>query len=111
MGRIDYSISSESRTLDKLEREKNMMPFTKCHVCGGELETKAVEKVLRGDKHTAILNVSAEVCLHCGEKLYTEETVRYFESIRHKLQRQQTNEFQILGNSFTVPDNLAERVL
>ena len=52
-------------------------------VCGGELETKAVEKIVRGGKHTAILNVSAEVCLHCGEKLFAEETVRYFETIRH----------------------------
>jgi uncharacterized protein with PIN domain len=31
--------------LDKLEREKNMMPFTKCPICGGELETKEVEKI------------------------------------------------------------------
>ncbi len=70
-----------------------------------------MEKIVRGGKHTAILKVSAEVCLHCGEKLYTEETIRYFETIRHKLQRQETNDFQILGNSFSVPDNLAERVL
>jgi YgiT-type zinc finger domain-containing protein len=54
--------------MDKLEREKNMMPFTKCPICGGELETKEVEKIVRGGKHTSILNVSAEVCLHCGEK-------------------------------------------
>jgi YgiT-type zinc finger domain-containing protein len=35
-----------------------MMPFTKCPICGGELETKEVEKIVRGGKHTAILNVS-----------------------------------------------------
>jgi YgiT-type zinc finger domain-containing protein len=64
-----------------------MMPFTKCPICGGELEANEVEKIVRGGKHTAILNVAAEVCLHCGEKLYAEETVRYFEVIRHKLQR------------------------
>ena len=94
-----------------VEREKNMMPFTKCPICGGELETKEVEKIVRGGKHTAILNVSAEVCLHCGEKLYAEETVRYFETIRHKLQRQETNDFQILGNSFTVTNNSAQRAI
>ncbi len=88
-----------------------MMPFTKCPLCGGELETKDVEKIVRGGKHTAILNVSAEVCLHCGEKLYAEETVRYFETIRHKLQRQETNGFQVLGNTFTVANELAQRVL
>lgn len=88
-----------------------MMPFTKCPICGGELETKAVEKIVRGGKHTAILNVSAEVCLHCGEKLYAEETVRYFEAIRRKLQRQETNDFQVLGNTFTVPNESAQRAL
>jgi YgiT-type zinc finger domain-containing protein len=79
-----------------------MMPFTKCPLCGGELEIKKVEKIVRGGKHTAILNVLADVCLHCGEKLYTEETVRYFENIRHKLKCQETNDFQIVGNTFTV---------
>jgi YgiT-type zinc finger domain-containing protein len=59
-----------------------MMPFTKCPICGGELESKEVEKIVRGGKHASILNVAAEVCLHCGEKLYAEETVRYFEIIR-----------------------------
>lgn len=88
-----------------------MMPFTKCPICGGELETKEVEKIVRGGKHTAILNVSAEVCLHCGEKLYAEETVRYFEAIRRKLQRQETNDFQVLGNTFTVPNESAQRAL
>jgi len=88
-----------------------MMSFTKCPICGSELETKEVEKIVRGGKHTAILNVSAEVCLHCGEKLYAEETVRYFETIRHKLQRQETNDFQVLGNTFTVTNELAQRAL
>lgn len=88
-----------------------MMPFTKCPICGGELEAKEVEKIVRGGKHTAILNVSAEVCLHCGEKLYAEETVRYFEAIRRKLQRQETNDFQVLGNTFTVTNESAQRAL
>ena len=88
-----------------------MMPFTKCPICGGELETKEVEKIVRGGKHTAILNVSAEVCLHCCEKLYAEETVRYFENIRYKLQLQETKDFQVLGNSFTVTNHSAQRAL
>jgi YgiT-type zinc finger domain-containing protein len=79
-----------------------MMPFTKCPLCGGELTLKNVEKIVRGGKHAAILTVSAEVCLHCGEKLYAEETVRYFESIRRKLQCQEVSDFQLLGNTFTV---------
>ena len=48
-----------------------MMSFDKCPVCGGELIEKNVEKLLRGGIHTAALTVRAEVCLNCGERLYT----------------------------------------
>jgi YgiT-type zinc finger domain-containing protein len=79
-----------------------MMPFTKCPVCGGELIEKEVEKLLRGGIHTAVLRVRAEVCLHCGERLYSQETVRRFEEVRAKLERQETADFQPLGQSFQV---------
>lgn len=79
-----------------------MMPFQKCPVCGGELAEKEVEKLLRGGVHTAVVRVRAEVCLHCGERLYSQDTVRRFEEIRAKLERQQTSDFQLLGQSFQV---------
>ncbi|MEW5717684.1 MAG: YgiT-type zinc finger protein [Chloroflexota bacterium] len=79
-----------------------MAPFEKCPVCGGELVEKEVEKLLRGGKNTAVLKVPAEVCLHCGERLYSQETVRRFEEIRSKLERQETAEFQLLGLAFQV---------
>ena len=63
---------------------------------------KDVEKLLRGGIHTAVLTVSAEVCLQCGERLYAPETVRRFEQIRAKLERQEVEEFQLLGRSFQV---------
>ncbi len=44
-----------------------MLPFEKCPVCGGELKNKILEKILHGGKHTAILRVDAEACLHCGD--------------------------------------------
>ena len=77
-----------------------MMPFAKCPTCGGELAEKEVEKLLRGGVHTAILKVHAEVCLHCGERLYSQETARRFEEIRAKLKRQETAAFQPVGLSF-----------
>ncbi|MBU4184731.1 MAG: YgiT-type zinc finger protein [Desulfobacteraceae bacterium] len=82
-----------------------MMPFEKCPVCGGELKEKEVEKLMRGGNHTATLRVHAEVCLHCGERLYTEETVRLFEKIRNKLKRQELLDFQPLGQLFAVDAN------
>jgi predicted nucleotidyltransferase len=44
---------------------------------------------IKGDVHTAVLKVRAEVCLRCGERLYTAETVRRFEEMREKLERQE----------------------
>jgi len=79
-----------------------MKPFDKCPVCGGELVEKVVEKLLKGGIHTAMLKVRAEVCLRCGERLYSVETVRRFEQIRQKLERQEVAEFQPLGQSFQV---------
>ncbi|MEJ5365387.1 MAG: YgiT-type zinc finger protein [Desulfosoma sp.] len=79
-----------------------MRPFEKCPVCGGELVEKHVEKLLKGGVHTAVITVRAEVCLRCGERLYSAETVRRFEQIRQKLERQEVAEFQPLGQSFQV---------
>lgn len=79
-----------------------MQPFDRCPVCGGELVSKTVEKLLRGAGDTAVLQVEAEVCLRCGERLYSQETVRRFEQVRAKLERQDTAEFQPLGRSFRV---------
>jgi len=82
-----------------------MISFMVCPVCGGEMVEKEVEKLLRGGIHTAVLHVKAEVCLHCGERLYSEETVRYFEHIRLKLKQQDVDDFTPLGQSFQVAYN------
>lgn len=79
-----------------------MMPFSKCPVCGGELVEKDVEKLLRGGIHTAVLTVQAEVCLSCGERLYTQETIKLFEQIRTKLEKQEVTGFLPLGQSFRI---------
>lgn len=79
-----------------------MNAFEKCPVCGGELKTRQVEKLLRGGGNTVSLAVTAEVCLHCGERLYAEEVVRHFEEIRTKLQRQEFEHLKPIGRSFTV---------
>jgi YgiT-type zinc finger domain-containing protein len=80
-----------------------MTPFSKCPVCGGEIVEREVEKLLRGGCNIASVTVLAEVCLHCGERLFSKETVVRFEEIRYKLARQQVAEFKSLGQSFQVP--------
>jgi YgiT-type zinc finger domain-containing protein len=79
-----------------------MNHFEKCPVCGGELVEKEVEKLLRGGANTAVMKVRADVCLHCGERLYSEETVRHFEEIRRKLEQDDVSTFRRLGQSFQV---------
>lgn len=79
-----------------------MRPFDKCPVCGGELVEKEVEKLLSGGAHAAVLKVRAEVCLRCGGRLRSQETIRRFEEIRSKLKRQETAEFKPMGLSFEV---------
>lgn len=79
------------------------MPFSRCPVCGNEMVSKEVEKLLRGGQHTAVLTVQAEVCLRCGERLYSLDTVRRFETIRTRLEREDVTGFEPLGQSFQVP--------
>ena len=76
--------------------------FEKCPVCGGEMVQKVVEKLLRGGGNTAVVKVPAEVCLHCGERLYSSQTIHLFEEIREKLKRQETEDFKLLGKTFEV---------
>lgn len=76
--------------------------FEKCPICGGELVEKEVQKLVRGGPHTAVLHVEAEVCLHCGERLYSPETVKRFEDVRRKLEANEVEAFRGLGRSFEV---------
>ena len=84
-----------------------MLPFDTCPVCGGEIIEKKVEKLLRGGMHVATITVQAEVCLRCGERLYSQETVSRFEQIRTKLAHQDVTDFQPLGQSFQVVPAMA----
>jgi len=79
-----------------------MKPIDKCPICGGELAEKEVEKLLKGGMHAAILKVRADVCLPCGERLYSIETAQRFEEIRNKLERQDFAELQPVGQTFQV---------
>lgn len=79
-----------------------MLPFEQCPVCGNEMMRKEVEKLVRGGKHTAVISVIAEVCSHCGERLYSKETISQFERIRLQLSRQETAQFQPMGQTFRV---------
>ncbi len=79
-----------------------MRLFERCPICGGKIAEKEVEKVLKGGTNTAIIKVTAEVCLHCGEQLYTPETISRFDGIREKLSQEDVSEFELIGKTFHV---------
>lgn len=79
-----------------------MMPVEQCSVCGGDLVTRQVEKLVRGGANTASVLVEADVCLRCGERYYAVETVRRFEQIVTRLERQELDGFVPMGRSFRV---------
>lgn len=76
--------------------------FDSCPVCGGELVKRQVEEILRGGDDTATLSVEAMVCQRCGERLYSEDTVRRFERIRADLARGSTEGLEPVGRAYRV---------
>lgn len=95
---LDAIQHNQIRITDHADEEAQAI--TRCPVCGGEMIEKEVEKLLRGGSNTAAVTVRAEVCQHCGERLYSKDTVSRFEQIREKLSRQDVAEFQHLGQSY-----------
>ncbi|MBF0337737.1 MAG: YgiT-type zinc finger protein [Nitrospirae bacterium] len=79
-----------------------MRLFEKCPLCNGELVEKEVEKILMGSGNTATISVRAEVCIHCGEKLYSKEVINRFEEIREQLKHGNIEEFIEIGKSYQV---------
>jgi len=83
-------------------KKESMELLQRCPICGGKTAEKEVEKVLKGGTNTAIIKVTAEVCVHCGERLYTPETISRFEAIRKKLSQEDVSGFELIGKTFHV---------
>lgn len=72
------------------------MKIGKCPICGGET-TEAVVEVQETIKGRAyiIKGVEAEVCTHCGEKLYSLEEMRRIEEMRKKLKQRRVKPIEV----------------
>ncbi len=79
-----------------------MKLFGKCPLCGGEVVEKEVEKLLKGNGNTAIVKVKADVCLHCGERLYAPDVIAKFEDVRERLREGKIENFIEIGKSYQV---------
>ena len=73
-----------------------------CPICGKDTVIKEVTEIIKGGGNTATVSVEAEVCCHCGERLYLPETIRKFEQIKYQLEHQETEKFKVIGKSFLV---------
>ena len=79
-----------------------MKLISRCPICGGQLTKEAVEKLLRGGSNVASIKVRAGVCHKCGEILYDALSVRKFQEIREKLERNDVAGFSLLGKAYAV---------
>jgi YgiT-type zinc finger domain-containing protein len=77
-----------------------MLPIDKCVVCNGDLLETKVTEIIKGGGNTATLQVNALVCQNCGERFYHGDTIRKFENIKLKLERQETQDLIPVGQSF-----------
>ena len=85
------------------------MALDKCPRCGfDDVVEKKVEKLLRGGEDAAVVTVAAEICLHCGERIFTSDTFLRFDQIRKKLASRQVEDFQPLGRYFRIPASFAD---
>lgn len=62
---------------------------------------REVEELLRGGAHLATVTVEAEVCLRCGERLYSRETALRLEQVRQMLVKNKGEPFKPLGVSLS----------
>ncbi|QYX33706.1 YgiT-type zinc finger protein [Sphaerospermopsis torques-reginae] len=79
-----------------------MLPIDKCVICNGNLLETKVTEIIKGGGNTATLQVNALVCQNCGERFYHADTIRRFENIKLKLERQETQDLIPVGQSFEV---------
>ena len=79
-----------------------MLPIRECPFCGGEITLSKVTEVVRGGGNTAALTVNALVCQHCGERFYSTEIIKKFESIKANLESQNLENLKPVGQAFEV---------
>ena len=59
--------------MDQLQEKKMTELIPICPLCGGKIEKRETEKIIRIGRDVVILKLKAGVCQHCGEKIYTRD--------------------------------------
>jgi YgiT-type zinc finger domain-containing protein len=92
----------EIRNIFQRPRGSKVFPFNNCPVCNGVITEKTVEEMIKGGNDIAILHVKTVICMHCGERFYSPDTIKKFESVREKLENNQTTDFSHVGKTYFV---------
>ena len=77
-----------------------MTPFSKCPICSGEIVAKQVEEIIHSGNNAVIIDVTAEVCLGCSERLFSPEVIQKMELIKLKLEKHEIDGFQKIGQFY-----------
>jgi len=70
----------------KEKEERIMDKVGRCPICGGKTSVKAVDVTENVEKRLVLIRkVQAEVCLQCGERMYSEGTMRKLDSLLQRV--------------------------
>ena len=72
-----------------------MASFDRCPVCGGPIVEREVEKGLRGGVVRETVRMRTDVCLKCGERLYTPDAAQRLKNTGSGLDARETADAQI----------------
>jgi YgiT-type zinc finger domain-containing protein len=82
-----------------------MNSLDRCARCGSDdIETRPVERMVRGGSDAAVVSVEASVCRNCGERFFPIDAIREMESTRKRLERGDVAGFRSLGRLFRGAD-------
>lgn len=76
--------------------------LSRCARCGAtDLEDREIEKLVRRGDDVAAVRVRATICRHCGERYFSNDTIRALERIHRDLSEGKVTDFRTLGRLLT----------
>lgn len=72
------------------------MRVEKCPICGGDTKEDIVEvqEIIEGEAYI-IKGVKAEVCVQCGERMYSLDEMRRIEKVREKIKNRMIKPIEV----------------
>ena len=91
----DNCIYTRPDEMDRLRKEEEMK-VGKCPICGGDTKEDVVEvqEMIEGVAYI-IKGVKAEVCVQCGERMYSLNEMRRIEKVREKIRNRMIKPIEV----------------